>query len=302
MRAEWCVVALLLSSGPALAQDTQAGVVPFPLEVKSAGTLQEKDFAELQATWRRLLRAVALVPDTGTVETALSESGRRDCEREDECLKVLALKARTLYAAYGSLSLDVTRTKVVGTGRVVRDDGAIQGGIRTVTVELGSESFLLAGKRALGKLVDELEVSKLSPVRPAAAPRVAGDAPPPPPVVVAPERAPPVRVGRTGLLVTMGAGVAVAVTGLGLAISAASDEARLKIDAQGRITGEAPSAEAAERAKTLGVRRGLGAAFIAVGAVAAGTGFIIFMATSGDEKVMVRVTPAPGGLSVGGTW
>jgi hypothetical protein len=309
MKSRCWLLGVCLWGGVVSAQEAQPSVVPFPLELKSAGTVTDKDQAELQSTWRRLLRVGALVPDTGSVDAALAATGRRDCEREDECLKALAVKAGTLYAVYASVGLDLTRTKAVATGRVVRDDGKRLGELRTTTVDVGADGFLPAAKTALTKLVEFLEVAKLSPVRPVDEPVATnvrpdgvGGVPPTPPPAVTAER--PMSGGKLGGIVLMVGGGAVLVTGVGLLASAAADTEALKIDGEGRVTGLPMTPETADKAKSLGARRGLGGVFTGIGAAAAVAGVVVFLVSGNQSGVAVGATPLPGGFaaSVGGTW
>lgn len=297
----WWVLGVCLAGGVASAQDTQPTVVPFPLELKSASATADKEQVELQATWRKLLRVAALVPDTGSVETALKESGRRDCEREDECLKALALKAGTLYAAYANVGMDLTRTKVVATGRIVRDDGKRMGEIRTTTVDVGPDGFIPAAKVALGKLVEYLEVAKLSPVRPVDEPVVAANPPPTPPPAVTADR--PMSGGKVGGVVLMAGGVAVLGLGVGLLAGAAADTEALAFDGEGRITAPA-TAENVAKARSLGGLRAAGGVLTGVGAAAAVAGLVVFLVAGNESPVAVGATPLPGGFAatVGGTW
>lgn len=297
----WWVLGACLVGGVASAQGAQPTVVPFPLELKSASATADKEQVELQATWRKLLRAAALVPDTGSVDAALKESGRRDCEREDECLKALAQKARTLYAAYASVGPDLTRTKVVAVGRVVRDDGKRMGEIRTTTVDLGPDGFIPAAKAALGKLVEYLEVAKLSPVRPVEEPGVAGLPPPTPPPAVTAER--PMSGGKVGGIAVMAGGVVVLGVGVGLLASAAADTQALAFDGEGRITAPATQENVA-KASSLGGRRAAGGVLTGVGAAAAVAGLVVFLVAGNESPVAVGAAPLPGGFAatVGGTW
>lgn len=305
MKTQWWVaLAVCLGGALASAQEPKPTVVPFPLELRTAGAATDKDMADLQSAWRRMLRAGALVPDTGTVDAALAATGRRDCEREDECLKALATKAGTLYAVYANVGMDLTRTKVVATGRVVRDDGKRVGDIRTTTVALGSDGFLPAAKVALEKLVEFLEVAKLSPVRPVESDRpVVTELPPPtPPPAVTVEK--PMGGGKIGGIALLAGGVVVLGVGIGLVASAAADTGAMKLDAEGRITGLPATQETADKASSLGARRGLGGVFIGVGAAAAVAGVVLFAVTGNESGVAVGATPLPGGFaaSVGGTW
>ena len=47
MRSQWVVLGVFLAGAAASAQELQPSVVPFPLELKSAGTVSEKDQGEL---------------------------------------------------------------------------------------------------------------------------------------------------------------------------------------------------------------------------------------------------------------
>lgn len=159
-------MALALST-TALAQTPQPSVMPFPLELKRKPSgFSQKEGEELQREFVRLVRkSGALVPDSGSLELALKELKRQDCEREDECLKALALQAQTLYALYANVDYTLEGA-VVATGRVVRDDGKSAGGPQTVTLPKGKDAFKDVAKVALVQLLALLELSKLPPFRP----------------------------------------------------------------------------------------------------------------------------------------
>ena len=294
---------IFLAAAGAWAQDARPTLTPFPLDLTRAPELSEKDTAELQFSWRRLLRVHVLSPDAAAVDAALRETGRRDCEREDACLAALALKAGTLYAAFGAVALDVTRTQVVATGRVVRDDGKAMGELRSVQVAVGA-GFLPAAKDALARLVEALGVAGLSPVRPVDAPRLTGEptrvGPAPAPAV---ERAPAGMPGkRVASFVALGAGVVGLGVGIGLLAGAEADAVKF-IDAQGRVTAP-PGPETEQRLAALGGQRAAGGVVLGVGVAAAATGALLFVMSAMDSKVAVGVAPASGGgvVSLAGVW
>ncbi len=173
------ILVTVLFAGVAGAQVAQPSLTPFPLEIKrTPSSFSKKDGDELKKEFVRLTRKVSLVPDNASLDSALAELKRQDCEREDECLKQLAQKGSTLYALFADVEFTLTG-QVVATGRVIRDDGKLMGAPAKVSMVKGKDAFKDMAKVALVRLLDELKVASLPPYRPVEkAPDV--------PVVVAP--------------------------------------------------------------------------------------------------------------------
>ena len=178
-------------------------VTAFPLELKrSPQSFTAQDSAALSADVERLLRkAGADVPDSAQYALALKELKRQDCGRDDECLKQLAVLARTLYALYVSVD-ETLGGSVVATGRVVRSDGLAMGRSKTVSLPRAKGRFGDVARTALAKLFSELGIAQLPAERtvvpdvPRAdtvpsttTPPLVATPPPPPPVSVAAPRA-----------------------------------------------------------------------------------------------------------------
>lgn len=310
MRGAWlCAVCLCAS----MAWGQGATLAPFPLQVKRApADFTAKSDEALQADFRKMLREAGLqVPNSFQLSTALGELKRQDCDRENQCLALLAVKADTLYAMYVAVDFDLSKNVIVA-GRVVRSDGVAVADTRTVQLALGKDTFASVAKLLLGRLVkDELKVATLptakpvevKPVEPSVAdagvavvPMGSVDAgvmtpPPPPPLDDSPL--------KTIGYVAAGVGGAAAVTGA-ILFGVGSGSVRT-VNMNGAIVpsaGETPEAAATayKQAQTLQpaglVTLGLGAAIAAAGVV------LIFVAPSNAPKVSVM--PLQGGGAVVG--
>lgn len=317
MRTKWVLCVVLVSS-LAFAQAPQPSLTPFPLELKRKPSGFSKDDAdELQKQFVRLVRkSGALVPDTASLELAIKELKRQDCEREDECLKQLALQAQTLYALYASVDYSLEGA-VVATGRVVRDDGKIASALQTVSIPKGKDAFKDVAKVALVRLLEQLGLATLPPFRPVEAgtppdgskpdPVVQKDPgggkppnpPPPPPPVVTPAGP---SAGKIAGWTLAGVGGAAAVVGV-VVLAVANpqlDEAGVIVPQAGQTPTEAVAAyRAAKSQQTIGgVVAGVGAA-VAVG------GLVLALMSGGDEPAKtVSLVPVAGGavVSVGGSF
>ncbi len=306
-RWTWAVAVAVLGSATAGAQEQRPTVAPFPLDVKRAP--QHVDGKVLQAEYKRLLRnAGATVPDAATLEDALAELKRQDCDRDNDCLKQLAQKGKTLYAVYASVDLDVTQTKVTATGRVVRDDGKLMGEpgaqLVSVTVPIGSDTYADAVRVALTRLFETLGVKKLPAVRPAegavVTPPGNGVKPPNGDGVVPP---PPV-TPSTGAM--RKAGWAVAGTGAA-ALVVGGVFGVMGLTEKGKVSSSGPAnlAEAQARQRADG-NFTVGAIATGVGVVAAAAGVVMVLLDPPEEKKgeapTVGVAPVPGGgvVVVGG--
>jgi hypothetical protein len=291
-----------------------ATLAPFPLQVKRApADFTAKSDEALQADFRRLLREAGVqVPNSFQLNTALGELKRQDCDRENQCLSLLAVKADTLYAMYVSVDFDLAKNVIV-SGRVVRSDGVAVADTRTVQLALGKDTFAAVAKLLLGRLVkDELKVAALPAAKPVEVkppePTVVPDAgvpfiapvepvdagvmtPPPPPPL---EDSPLKTIGY----VAAGVGGAAAVTGA-ILFGVGSGSVRA-VNMNGAVvpsTGETPEAAVAayKQAQALQpaglVTLGLGAAIAAAGVV------LILVAPSAPK---VSVMPLQGGGAVVG--
>lgn len=289
------ILVTVLFAGVAGAQVAQPSVTPFPLEIKrTPSSFSKKDGEELKKEFVRLTRKLSLVPDNASLESALAELKRQDCDREDECLKQLAQKGSTLYALFADVEFTVTG-QVVATGRVIRDDGKLMGGPSKVTMVKGKDSFKDMAKVALVRLLEELKVSALPAYR-------AVEKTPDVPVVVAPvvekrpDLVPPplplpevrhteVRSHakeRTGGWIVAGVGAAAVVVGL------------IVVETSGNpTTAPLPREQVVAKAgqQTAGV-----AVMIAGGVVAAGG--LIWGLMKKDEVVTTAIVPQADGASL----
>lgn len=306
-----------LVSSLAFAQEPQPTLTPFPLEFKRKPSGFSKDDAdELQKQFARLVRkSGVLAPDTASLELAIKELKRQDCEREDECLKQLALKAQTLYALYASIDYSLEGA-VVATGRVVRDDGKIASPLQTVSIPRGKDAFKDVAKVALVRLLEQLELAKLPPFRPVEAgtppdgqkeePLVKKDdgtlsdvPPPPPPPVVTPVGP---SAGKVAGWAMVGVGGAAAVGGAVLLALA-----NPQLDAAGVIVpkdGQSPT-EAVNAYKAAKSQQAIGGVVAGVGAAVAVGGLVLALMSGHDEPAKtVSVVPVAGGalVSVGGAF
>ncbi len=214
----WCVA--FCTSTWSFAQAPSASVMPFPLEFKrtpSGFSAEEKE--AMQREYTRLLRlAGAQVPDFARYDLALKDLKRQDCEREDECLVLLAKKAQSLYALYASVDYTLEGAVLV-TGRVVREDGKVASATETVKLAKGRDPFKEIAKNALVQLFAQLKIGELPATRPVEVvkvepvkdpPFLLKDPPPPPPPLVVEDIGAGQRSAGKGLVF---AGVGVAVVG-----------------------------------------------------------------------------------------
>lgn len=304
MRGAW-LCAVCLSASMAWGQG--ATLAPFPLQVKRApADFTAKSDEALQADFRKMLREAGVqVPNSFQLNTALGELKRQDCDRENQCLSLLAVKADTLYAMYVAVDFDLAKNVIV-SGRVVRSDGVAVADTRTVQQGLGRETFASVAKLLLARLVkDELKVASLPAAKPvevkppepvadagvAVAPVEPVDAgvmtPPPPPPL---EESPLKTIGY----VAAGVGGAAVVTGA-ILFGIGSGAARA-VNADGAIVPN-PMETPENAAKSYKQAQGLqpaGLAVLGVGAALAAAGVVlVFVAPASAPKV--SVIPLQGG-------
>jgi hypothetical protein len=283
-------------------------VAPFPLEVlRGPSPPTETERAELVAEFSGALRkAGAIVPNKGEMIAVLGSLKRQDCDRENECLSALALKARSLYAVYAGIDYNLNKQLVI-SGRVVRDDGKEMASVKSLAMTLGDKAFLVAAKDLITKLVTELKVSSLPATRPSTPEPVAkvtipdGGAiftpPPPPPLMDSPL--------RTVGYVAVASGIGAIVVG-GVLYGIGSGSAR-SVDARQYIVPMAnESAQEARNAYgTAAALQPVGLTVIGIGAAGAVAGAVmLFMTSSGDparETPKAFVSPMSGGAVVGVT-
>ncbi len=296
---------LLVCAGMAVAQEPQPTVAPFSLELRrTPAGFSNKEREELQAEFRRLVRgAGAMVPNAGSMDSALRALKRQDCDRENECLQQLAQKAQTLYGLFASVDYDLAKN-VVATGRIVRDDGQLIGELRTITLPKGADSFLAVAQVVLVQLLDALRVKSLPPFREVRTATVEPTKPveavkpvevPVRAEPVAPVKPPPAAVvvdtgeGRrsTGKLL-LGAGLgAVVVGGVALGLGASLGGGLTPVD--GFLPPDQLEAYKSARALTT-----VGTVVAGLGAVAAGVGAVLWWTTP-DPAVQVAVSPTGDG-------
>lgn len=256
---------------------------------------------------RLVRKSGALVPDTASLELAVKELKRQDCEREDECLKQLAAQAQTLYALYASVDYSLEGA-VVATGRVVRDDGKIASALQTVTMPKGKDAFRDVAKVALVRLLEQLELAKLPPFRPVEKPvEVKTDVPkqepevklpPPPPPPVVEKGVPPAKIAGWTMV---GVGAAALVGGVVMLAVADPqlDGARVIVP-----TGTQSQGEAADAYRTARTQQTIGGVIAGVAGAMAVGGLVMVLMTGDDEPTKsVSVMPVAGGamVSIGGT-
>lgn len=301
----------VLVASVASAQAPQPSLTPFPLELKRKPSgFSAKDAEELQKDFVRLVRkSGALVPDTASLDVAVKALKRQDCEREDECLKQLALQAQTLYALYASVDYSLEGA-VVASGRVVRDDGKIASALQTVTLPKGKDAFRDVAKVALVRLLEQLELAKLPPFRPVEKPpEVVTDVPKKEPDVKKPDLPPPppplvVEPGMSGTKIAgwtmVGVGAAALVGGV--VMLAVADP---QLGENGFIipkTAQTPDA-AVSAYQTAKTQQTIGGVIAGVGGAMAVGGLVMVLMTGDEPTKSVSVLPVAGGamVSLGGT-
>jgi hypothetical protein len=305
---------LVVFAVEAMAQAPMPSVTPFPLELKrTPSSFSKKDGDELKKDFVRAARRVALAPDTASLDVALKELKRQDCDVADECLKVLAVKAQTLYALYAQVEYSLTG-QVVATGRVVRDDGKLVVGPQTVTMVKGKDSFKDVAKVALTRLIDQLGVAGLptfkevekpvevvkpveKPVEPVKLVEKPVEPPPSAPPIVVRETGPaPMKVAG---YVTLGVGGAALVAG---ALVAALAQPQLGANSVIVPTSGQSPQDAVKAYQAAKGQQTAGFVVLGVGAAVAVTGLVLSVLPSGSNAV--TVVPVNGGavVSVGGTF
>lgn len=293
------VVVLLLGSFEGRAEGPLPLVAPFTLEVKRTPKVFSNEAkVELGVLWPMLVRAAdAAVPEGAKLSSAMADLKRQDCDREDECLTLLAKLAGANYGLYASIDF-TTQQHVVAVGRVVRRDGVPMGPAQTVDLFKAGGVFKEVAVAALTELLVKLGVGKLSafvPVAVPSGPTVAGDVPPfpPPPLIVEDPGAGQRAMGNGTLYV--GAGVAVvggvlAGVGAGLGYTAARD---------GDHFGSTAAAQQAATGRTLATVGFIG---LGAGAVTAAVGAILRVTARSPPTTQLSVVPVAGGgvFQVGG--
>lgn len=268
-----------------------------------------KNEEALQVDFRKVLRDVGVqVPNSFMLSSALSDLRRQDCDRENQCLTLLAVKADTLYAMYVAVDFDVARNVTV-SGRVVRNDGQAMGEPKSITLPQGKDTFNAVAKVLLTRLMrDELKLGALPVAKPVAAkppevtpvvdagvPVVAKVEPVDAGVVMTPPPPPPLEESsmKTIGYVATGVGAAGVLTG---AILFGIGSGSVRAIADGSIVpkpGETPEAAAASYRQAVGLQPA-GLVTLAIGAAAAGAGIVMVMlAPSAPAKVSVM--PLQGG-------
>jgi len=285
-------------------------LAPYPLKVRRAPSdFTAKTEDALQVDFRKVLRDVGVqVPNSFMLSSALSDLRRQDCDRENQCLTLLAVKADTLYAMYVSVDFDVARNVTV-SGRVVRNDGQAMGEPKTITLPQGKDTFNAVAKVLLTRLMrDELKLGALpvakpvavkppevTPVVDAGVPVVAKAEPVDAGVVMTPPPPPPLEESsmKTIGYVATGVGAAGVVTGA-ILYGIGSGSARAIAD--GAIvpkSGETPEEAARSYKQALGLQPA-GLVTLTLGAAAAAAGIVmVILAPSAPAKVSVM--PLQGG-------
>ena len=291
----------------AVAQEPQPTLAPFPLELRRTPSgFSKKDGEELRAEFRRLVRSAgAMVPNAGTMETALLELKRQDCDRENDCLQQLAQKAQTLYGLHASIDYDLAKN-VVATGRVVRDDGKLVGEQKTIQIPKGKDAFPSVARVALVQLLEALKVRELKPFRevppvavtePVVTPDAGVPPPLPPPFVTEPAYAETsLRAPGVGLLV---GGAAVAIAG---AIVAGVAQTNLNSGGLIQRPNNQTDQQAVDAYRGAKSQQVVGQVLIGVGAAAAIAGVILIAIP--PKRVAITALPIQGGafVSAGGTF
>ncbi|MBX7113639.1 MAG: hypothetical protein K1X64_04830 [Myxococcaceae bacterium] len=204
-----------------------------PLKVGSGSPSEQR---ELKLFFKLTVSAAEEieVPLETEVVQALEKNGYASCDRDDECLRRVAVATGSVYALYAAVGLDGLGDNVVVAARVVRSDAVPMGKGVTLTRPMApGRKFSEVAKEALTKLVAQLKLAELPPALPASrspsgdapvalvSPSAAAtaDAPPPPPLVTV-ER--PVNKWRVSSYVAGGVGVVAVGVGAVL-LKAAND-------------------------------------------------------------------------------
>lgn len=297
---------LLLGASVAGAQGKPT-LIDAPLDVKvplsdAAQQAVQDDFRQLMAR-----SGAVLLPTKTNWKAAVAALKRQDCEVRDECLRQLATTGGTLYALYASVERNAAGTEVTARGRVVNQDGLQVRAPLAVTVARKGDFAALA-KDALGQLISQLELGKLSPVLTPAAtepPRAAVEPTPPLPLMLPPPPPPPAAepLAVRQAPASSGSGLKVAgfvVGGLGLASAAVAGgfgiSALMKrgtLPADGRLLDEAQVRAQREvnQGATVALAAGAGAGVALAVAVT-------LLSLAPSENTQVSLAPVAGGATL----
>jgi hypothetical protein len=291
-------------------------VASHPLEfIRSPPDVTVKQTATLQAEFERAVReAGADSPNSFALDSAFTNLKRKDCALANDCLASFAQKASSLYGLHVSVDVDI-KEMIILTGRVVRNDGVLMAGPKTVSQALKKEPFPKGVKWLMTKLLkEELLIGDLPSVRsvevkPLPTPVVdagvmttpdagvqitpeqpvdAGVLPPPPPP---PQLESPLR----------SAGLITAITGGGVAVLGGALFTAGRLDAGKYFdeNGFLKSAAGASNARGALTMQAVGVTLGIVGVAAAGAGFVMWLMGAPPEKTSIFVAPDRGGAMIG---
>ncbi len=195
-----------------------------PLKVGSGSPSEQRDLKLFFKLTVSAAEEIEVPLETEVVQ-ALEKNGYASCDRDDECLRRVAVATGSVYALYAAVGLDGLGDNVVVAARVVRSDAVPMGkGVTLTRPMVAGRKFSEVAKEALTKLVAQLKLAELPSALPAsrspsadapvamvapAAP-VTADAPPAPPMV---NGEAPVNKWRVASYVAGGAGVVAVVVG-----------------------------------------------------------------------------------------
>jgi hypothetical protein len=273
-------------------------IVVHPLEFKKAPLdFNKKTADDMQVELKRLTKK------SGQKLCATPKDGKSDCETNDASLRELATEAKSLYALYANVDLSLDNL-VIAIARVVRDDGVLIRGPKTVRLPLGKDKFADVSRVALAKAIEDLELRTLPKVRTASAIKETPEIVKPkesevmlkPPEVVSmpPEVVKPIETKShsgwmkpSGLIIG-GVGAVTAIIGAVVFVTAPAAPETVN-----KIPFESSDAAVARQST-----HGAGVALIGAGVGVAAVGAILFLAApESASKPMVSVAPTANGAT-----
>jgi hypothetical protein len=221
----WVILGCLLSTAAGAVPTNRPKIALHPLKVGNGSPGEQRDLRLFFKVTVSALEEIEVPLETEVLQ-ALEKNGYASCDRDDECLRRVAVATGSVYAVYAAVGLDGLGDNVVAAARIMRSDAVPMGKGVTLTKPVAAgRKFSEVAREALTQLVAELKLADLPAalpavrapmadapvVAPAAAPVGAAGPPPPPPPLVTGER--PMNKWRWASYGAGGVAVVMAVAG-----------------------------------------------------------------------------------------
>lgn len=297
----WLPLCCLVSTAAWAIPTNRPKIAVHPLKVGSGSPGEQK---ELKIFYKVMVSALEEIetPLEPEVVQALEKNGYASCDRDDECLRRVAVATGSVYAVYTAVGLDGLGDNVVAAARIVRSDAQPIGkGVTLTRPLIAGRRFSEVAKEVLTALVAELKLPEL----PASLPAVRSPAADAPVVMVTPPVAsasevPVTVVDKPGGKIawrwagygTAGAAVVMGVVG-GVVLAGANGTMRgVQVnDGAFANAGELQRALAASGQQKVGVGLVVGAGVLAAASAAA-----FWVSVGSDETVATVQTDGRGAL------